>query len=47
MADLGFGFHRELAAHLTGFAEISGQLRFRRDVWGGAVLSAGLRIPID
>ncbi len=47
MADLGVGIHRDLADHLTLFAEISGQLRFRHLVWGGAVLTAGLRIPID
>jgi len=47
MADLGVGFHRDLADHVTLFAEISGQIRFRHIVWGGAMLTAGLRFPID
>ena len=47
MADLGLGVHRELGKHVTLFAEVSGQLRFRRKVWGGAVVTAGLRFPID
>ncbi len=47
MADLGLGIHRELGKHITLFAEVSGQLRFRRKVWGGAVVTAGVRFPID
>ncbi len=47
MADLGMGLHRDLSAHASLFVEIGGQIRFRGDVWGGAVLSAGMRFPID
>ncbi len=47
MADLGVGFHGDLAKHLQVLVEVGGQLRFRRRVWGGAVLMAGLRFPID
>lgn len=47
MADLGVGLRGDLAEHLSLVVEVGGQLRFRRQVWGGAVLMAGLRFPID
>jgi hypothetical protein len=47
MADLGIGLHGDLAQHLQVVVEVGGQLRFRRQLWGGAVLMAGLRFPID
>jgi hypothetical protein len=47
MADLGVGIHGDLSEHVTLFAEVSGQMRFRRYVWGGAVFTGGVRFPID
>ncbi len=47
MADLGLGIHGDLSEHVTLFAEVSGQMRFRRYVWGGAVFTGGVRFPID
>ncbi len=47
MADLGVGLHADLADHLALVVEVGGQLRFQRHIWGGAVLMAGLRFPID
>lgn len=47
MAQVGFGLHHDFHPHLGVFAEVSGQVRFRRWVWGGAALTVGLRVPID
>ena len=47
MADIGVGLHGDLAQHATVLVEVGGQLRFRRHTWGGAVLMAGVRFPID
>ncbi len=47
MVDLGVGLRGDLAEHVSLVVEVAGQMRFRRQVWGGAVLMAGLRFPID
>jgi len=47
LAMVGFGLHRDLGDHVVLCAEVSGQLRFRKRVWGGAVASVALRFPFD
>jgi len=47
VAMVGVGLHRDLGEHLVLCAELSGQLRFRKRIWGGAVASLALRFPFD
>ena len=47
LALVGIGFHRDLGERVVLCAEISGQVRFRKRVWGGAVASLALRFPFD
>ncbi len=47
MAQAGVGIHHDFHPNFGIFAEVSGQIRFRGWVWGGAAATVGVRVPID